>query len=145
EEVFQQLFENSKTNKYKKNQEIFSEGNYPQYLFYLKSGKIKAYKTSESGKELTVGLYTSGDFLGYIALLEESSYRISAQTLSGCELLLISRDDFSEQLQQNSSFVLQFTKALVHNNNYKADQMVQLAYNSLRKRVANALLLLKEK
>ncbi|HLS29538.1 MAG TPA: cyclic nucleotide-binding domain-containing protein, partial [Flavobacteriaceae bacterium] len=145
QEVFQELFEKSKTNKYKKNQEIFSEGNYPQYLFYIKSGKIKAYKTSEGGKELTVGLYTSGDFLGYIALLEESTYRISAQTLSNCELLLISRNEFDEQINQNSSFVLQFTKALVQNNNYKADQMVQLAYNSLRKRVANALLLLKEK
>lgn len=145
EQVFQKLFEKSKTNKYKKNQEIFSEGNYPQYLYYIKSGKIKAYKTSENGKELTVGLYSSGDFLGYIALLEDSTYRISAQALSGCELLLISRNDFNDQLSQNTSFVLQFTKALVHNNNYKADQMVQLAYNSLRKRVANALLLLKEK
>lgn len=145
EQVLQNLFENSKTNKYKINQEIFSEGNYPQYLFYIKSGKIKAYKTSESGKELTVGLYTSGDFLGYIALLEDSTYRISAQALSSCELLLISRKDFNDQLNQNTSFVLQFTKALAHNNNYKADQMVQLAYNSLRKRVANALLFLKEK
>src|SRR5690625_45239 len=145
EEIFDELFANSKTNKYKKNQEIFSEGNYPQYLFYIKSGKVKAYKTSDTGKELTVGLYTEGDFLGYIALLEESTYRITAQALSDAELLLISRNDFQETLQKNSSFVLQFTRALAQNNNYKADQMVQLAYNSLRKIVAIALLLLKEK
>lgn len=145
EEIFQELFESSKTNKYKQNQEIFTEGNYPQYLFYIKSGKVKAYKRSDTGKELTVGLYTTGDFLGYIALLEESTYNITAQALSDCELLLISRNDFNETIQKNASFVLQFTKALARNNNYKADQMVQLAYNSLRKRVANALLLLKEK
>lgn len=145
EEIFEELFERSKTNKYKQNQEIFSEGNYPQYLFYIKSGKVKAYKRSDTGKELTVGLYTEGDFLGYIALLEEGTYNISAQALTESELLLISRGDFKDLIKKNNSFVMQFTKALAKNNNYKADQMVQLAYNSLRKRVANALLLLKEK
>src|SRR5699024_5230551 len=144
-EVLEKLLENGKINTYKSKQEIFSEGNYPQYLFYIKSGKIKAFKRSESGKELTVGLYAEGDFLGYIALLEESVYKISAEALTDAELILISRSEFNEMTTKSTSFILQFTKALVHNNNYKAEQMVQLAYNSLRKRVANALLLLKEK
>ncbi len=145
QKILDQLLENGNINKYKKKQEIFSEGNYPQYLFYIKSGKVKAFKRSESGKELTVGLYAEGDFLGYIALLEESTYRISAEALTDTELILISRSDFTKMTNKSTSFILKFTKALVHNNNYKAEQMVQLAYNSLRKRVANALLLLQEK
>src|SRR5699024_9236679 len=101
--------------------------------------------TNEEGKELTIGLYSPGDFLGYIALIEESVYKINAQTLEESELVLISKKEFTDKILSNASYVLEFTKTLVANNNYKAEQMVQLAYNSLRKRVANTLVLLKEK
>lgn len=145
EQIFKELFEKGDTNTYKNKQVIFSEGNHPQFLYYIKSGKVKAFKASDTGKELTVGLYTEGDFLGYIAILEGSTYRITAQTLSKTEIILIPLKDFLGYAGKHASFTLQFTQALVRNNNYKAEQMVQLAYNSLRKRVANALLMLKEK
>lgn len=143
--ALEELFKNSKYNNYKKKQVIFTEGNYPQYLFYVQSGKVKAFKTNDDGKELTIGLYATGDFIGYTALLEDSAYRVTAQTLEECELSLISKKDFFDMVNSNTALALQFIRMLAKNNNQKAEQMVQLAYNSLRKRVANALLLLKEK
>lgn len=137
------LLKNAIPASYKKKQVIFGEGNYPQTVFYIKKGKVKAVKNNEDGKELTVGLYTAGDFVGYIALLENSGYRVTAIALENCELLLISREDFLNEIQSNAAFALEFTKVLVDKNNYKADQMVLLAYDSLRKRVANTLILLK--
>lgn len=140
-----EMLTNSSYNKYKKKQIIFAEHNYPQYLFYVVSGKVKAFKTNEEGKELTVGLYAAGDFIGYTALLEESAYRITAMTLDDCTLALISKKDFQELINSNTALALQFIRMLAKNNNQKAELMVHLAYNSLRKRVANALLLLKDK
>jgi DNA-binding response OmpR family regulator len=145
EHALQELFENRIINKYKKKQVIFVEGNHPQYLFYVVKGKVKAFKTSEEGKELTVGLYAAGDFIGYTALLEEAVYKVTAETLEDCEIALISRQDFFNLINSNSAVALQFIRMLAKNNNQKAEQMVQLAYDSLRKRVANALLLLKSK
>lgn len=140
--VLDELKVNAATNTYRKKQVIFTEGNFPQYLFYIKKGKVKALKTNEDGKELTVGLYSEGDFIGYIALLENSGYRISAIALEDSELLLIPREDFLDRIKTNAVFALAFTRVLADKNNYKAEQMVQLAYNSLRKRVANTLVLL---
>ncbi len=140
-----ELFENRMINKYKSKQIIFSEGNHPQYLFYVIKGKVKAFRTSEDGKELTVGLYATGDFMGYTALLENAVYKVTAKTLETSEIALIPRQDFFDLVNSNSAVALQFIRILAKNNNQKADKMVQLAYDSLRKRVANTLLLLKNK
>lgn len=145
EHTLKELFEHSVVDRYKRKQLIFSEGNHPQYLFYVVKGKVKAFKTSEYGKELTVGLYAAGDFIGYTALLEESIYRVTAEALEETEIAIISRKDFFDLIDSNSAVAMQFIRILADKNNQKAEQMVQLAYDSLRKRVANALLLLQHK
>lgn len=145
EEAIRELIAGRVTNKYRKKQVIFSEGNHPQYLFYVLKGKVKVFKSSDEGKELTVGLYAAGDFLGYIALLEEAPYKVSAEALEDSEVSMIPRDDFSGLINKNPGVARQFILLLAKNNNEKSDQMVQLAYNSLRKRVANALLALLRK
>lgn len=144
-EALEELLEKSLLDNFKRRQLIFMEGSVPQYLFYIKSGKVKAFKTSQDGKELIVGLYSGGDFMGYIGLLEEGVYRVSAQALEDSEIFIIPRDAFMELIRNNANFSLEFTRSLVEKNNYKADQMLQLAYHSLRKRVANAILFLKDK
>ncbi len=145
EHTIKELFKSTRHNIYKKKQIVFAEDNYPQYLFYIHKGKVKAFKTSDEGKELTVGLYAEGDFIGYTALLEESTYRVSTKTLESCDLLLIPKDEFYTLINSNNALAMQFIKLIAHKNNQKADLMVQLAYSSLRKRVANSLLFLKRK
>lgn len=140
-----ELMKGRAIDKFKKKQIIFFEGNHPQYLFYVVKGKVKAYKTSEDGKELTVGLYAEGDFMGYTALLEENTYKVTARALEDSEIALISRKEFNDLVHNNYAVAMQFIRILAKKNNQKAEQMVQLAYHSLRKRVANALLLLREK
>lgn len=133
------------TNHYHKKQIIFSEGNHPHYLFYVAKGKIKAFKTSEDGKELIVGLYGEGDYLGYTALLEDATYKVTAVAIEDAIIDIISKKVFFELIYANKAFARQFFRILADNNNKKADHMVELAYDSLRKRVARALILLKTK
>jgi CRP/FNR family transcriptional regulator, cyclic AMP receptor protein len=67
--ALESLREGRNTEKYKKKQVIYSEGNRPQRLYYIQKGKVKTYKRNDDGKELVVELYNTGDFLGHIALL----------------------------------------------------------------------------
>lgn len=145
EQALQELFTNQKINKYKRKQLIFQEGNYPHYLYYVQKGKVKGYKTNEEGKELTVVLYGEGDFIGFTALFEEGPYHVSTEALEYCEIVLIPKAEFFRLINSNPAVATGFIRMLAKNNNQKAEQMVQLAYNSLRKRTANALLLLQEK
>lgn len=140
----QELTESCNINTYKKKHTIYQEGNYPNKLFFIKKGKIKTYKTNDNGKELIIDLFNEGDFFGYIALLEISKYKETAEALDDCELCIISKEDF-ELIINNREVAQKFIALLAKNISEKEDQLLGLAYNSLRKRVADALLTLQNK
>lgn len=132
-------------NHYKKKQPIYTEGNHPNRLYYVQKGKVKTCKTNDAGKELTVGLFNEGDFFGYTALLEESVYKETAEAIEECEIAIIPKEDFENLLHSNKEVTHKFIKLLAKNITEKENQLLGLAYNSLRKRVADALLTLQEK
>jgi CRP/FNR family transcriptional regulator, cyclic AMP receptor protein len=139
------LTENCNSNKYKKKQAIYTEGNHPNRLYYVLNGKVKTYKSNDDGKELVTGLYTTGDFLGYIALLEGTAYKDTAEALEEAELAVIPREDFDELINKNAGVANRFIRLLAKNISEKEEHLLGIAYNSLRKKVAEALLLMQKK
>lgn len=143
--VLYSFTEGRNINMFKKKQVIYTEGNHPNRLFYVVKGKVKAYKTNEQGKELVTELYSPGDFLGHIALLEGAVYKDTAEAMEESELAVIPREDFDELLNRNPEIARKFIQLLAKNISEKEQQLLGLAYNSLRKKVAEALLLLHKK
>jgi CRP-like cAMP-binding protein/ActR/RegA family two-component response regulator len=139
------LTENRNVNRYKKKQIIFSEGNHPNRLYYILSGKVKAFKINEEGKELVTELFSPGDFVGHTALLENATYKDTAEALEDTELAVIPREDFDELITRNQQIARKFIQLLARNVSEKEKQLLNLAYNSLRKKVANALLMIQDK
>ena len=131
--------------EYKKKQIVYSEGQHPNKLYYIESGKVKIYKTSETGKEFITSLLSAGDFFGHIALLENKTYFEFAETLEESNIRVIPKKEFEDLLTQHQEIALKVIKLLANNISEKEDQLVALAYHSLRKRVADALLTLKKK
>jgi CRP/FNR family transcriptional regulator, cyclic AMP receptor protein len=143
--TLQTLTENRNVNKYKKKQTIYSEDNHPNRLYYVIKGKVKAYKTNDDGKELVTELFTAGDFLGHVALLEGTAYKDTAEALEETELAIIPKEDFDELLNENPEVAKKFIRLLAKNLTDKESQLLKIAYNSLRRKVADALLLLQKK
>jgi CRP-like cAMP-binding protein len=131
--------------QYKKKQVIYSEGQHPNKLYYIQTGKVKIYKTSDGGKELIIGLLSAGDFFGHIPLIENSIYEEFAETMEESTIRVIPRKEFEHLITQNQEIALKVIKLLANNISEKEQQLVALAYHSLRKRVADALLTLKKK
>ncbi len=141
-----QLFaEGRNVNKYTKKQLIYSEGDRPYYLFYIIKGKVKTFKSNDYGKELVTEICSEGDFLGYVPLLENTLYKDSAAPLETCEIAMIPRDDFEQMINTNKEIAHRFIRLLAKNIAEKEDHLVNLAYNSLRKKVADALVILYRK
>jgi len=132
-------------NHYKKKQTIYSEGNHPSRLYFIQKGKVKTFKTNDTGKELTVGLFNEGDFFGYTALLEETVYKETAEAIEDCDIAIIPKEEFENLLLSNKDVTHKFIRLLANNITEKENQLLGLAYNSLRKRVADALLTLESK
>ncbi len=143
--ALQALTENRNINIYKKKQVIYSEGNHPNRLYYVVKGKVKTFKTHEDGKELVTELYSDGDFLGYIPLLEGSVYKDTAEAFELTELAVIPKEDFEDLLNKNSEVAKKFIQLLAKNVSEKEQHLLGLAYNSLRKKVADALISLQNK
>lgn len=139
------LTEGRNINRFKKKQLIYLEGNHPSKLYYILKGKVKAYKSNEDGKELVTELFRPGDFLGYVALLEGCVYKDTASALEDTETAVIPRDDFNELINKNPAIAKKFIQLLAKNVDEKETQLLGLAFNSLRKKVAEALLFLKRK
>ncbi|HET7117660.1 MAG TPA: Crp/Fnr family transcriptional regulator, partial [Hanamia sp.] len=114
-------------------------------LFYLKKGKVKTFKTNDSGKELVTGLYNKSDFLGHIALLEQTNYQETAIAMEDAELAEIPKEDFELLINNNREVSYKFIRLLAKNISEKEEQLVGMAYNSLRKKVADALIILNKK
>lgn len=143
--LLEKLMSDISYNDYKKKQRIYAEGAHPHYLFFLKKGKIRTYKVHDNGKELTVGLYNSGEFFGYFALIESTVYKESAETIEPCEIGSIRKEAFELLISQHPKLAAKFNKLLAEKITEKEEQLINLAYNSLRKRVANAILFLYKK
>ncbi|WP_017730897.1 response regulator [Nafulsella turpanensis] len=128
----------------KKKQYLYSEGSYPNALYFLDKGSIKGYQTNNEGREYITNLYKPGDFIGYIDLLEEQQYRETAVALEESEVVVIPRDDFFSLIHKNRDVANKFIKILSDNLAEKEERLLKLAFHSVRKRVAEALLLVEK-
>lgn len=137
--------ENRLISKFKKKQIIYTEGNNPHRMYFVESGKIKAYRTNNDGKELITNLYNEGDFFGFIAILEGTTQKETAEVLEDAELAVISRDDFENLINHNPDVMRKFIKLLANNVSERETQLLNLAYNSLRKKVADSILAINKK
>lgn len=144
-EELRKLSDQRKTKHYKKREVIYEEGDYPRYLYFIKSGKVKVFKTNESGKEYIIDILKEGEFLGYVDLIKDTPYTESAGALEEAELSLVPKEDFAALMYGNRDVSSRLIKMLANDIAEKEDQLLQLAYNSVRKRVADAVLYLSEK
>jgi len=130
---------------YKRKHILYAEGQRPKVVYFVISGKIKVYKTSTDGKELITSVSGPGDFLGYTAILENTNYRDNAVALEDSKLMLIPREDFLELITNDTKIAKQFIGIITKNIVEKEESLLNLAYSSLRKKVAYGLSQLGEK
>jgi CheY-like chemotaxis protein/CRP-like cAMP-binding protein len=127
--------EQYETEKLSKKMNLYMQGRRPKYLYYVKSGKIKTYMLHEDGKEYITNLYNAGDYIGYVALLENKSYDDTAEVLEDAEVAMIDKDDFLQAVYNDMNIATKFIKLISE----KEERLLHLAYDSLRKRVAKGL------
>jgi DNA-binding response OmpR family regulator len=137
--MLQQLSGQYDVEHFAKKQTVYTEGKRPRYLYYLVSGKVKAFKTHEDGKEYITDLFSAGDFIGYSALIEDINYDDTATVLEDAELMQIPRDEFLQMIYSDINIAAKFVQIITQNVKEKEERLLNLAYSSLRKRVAKAL------
>jgi len=136
----QELGKDKKVKSFKKKSEVYTEGDLPLSVFFVKTGNIKAFKSHPDGKELITHIYKENDFFGFEPVLENTNYRESAIAMQDSEVVSIPRHDFMLLLQSHPDVSASFISLLCKKVAERENQLLHLAYNSVRQRTAEALL-----
>lgn len=139
------LKDNGQTKLYKRKELIYSEGEVPKFLYYVEQGRVRTYKVTSDAKELVTSVFGEGEFFGYSELLSSQGYQEYAAAIDGAKLTLIPKGDFEKLILSNKDVSINFIKLLANNIIEREENLVSLAYNTVRKRVADALCTLYDK
>ena len=131
-------------NIYRKGQVIFYEGNLPQGLYCIYSGKVKIHKLGDDGKDQIVRLAKKGNVIGYRALLSNDNYYATATALENTLVCFFPKLIYLNLLSNNADFSMKTIKMLAGNLRAAEQMITNMAQKHVRERMAEALLLLRE-
>ncbi len=137
--ILDKLSEQYSIETYPKKQTLYQEKKRPRFLYFLVKGKVKTTLTHEDGKEYITNIYTDGDLIGYQALIDEKNYEDNAVILEEANIMQIPREDFLQMIYGDINVAAKFIRIITQNVKEKEERLLNLAYSSLRKRVARAL------
>ena len=124
---------------------FFTQGDQADSVFYLQHGRAKLTVVSHSGKEATITLVSSGDFVGESALAAIPGLRLSTATAIGkCAALKITREEMIRVMHQEHAFSDLFLKFLLERSMRTQADLVDQLFNNSEKRLARILLLMAE-
>jgi DNA-binding response OmpR family regulator len=136
---FIQYPKEKRTSTIPKKQIVYSEGDNPARLYFLQKGKIKTYHTNRDGKYFITSFVQAGEFFGFVDILENQIYRESAEALEDAIVISISSKEFQAIIRENIHLEIFFRKELTKYLIKNETILMSMAYQSLRMRVAAAL------
>lgn len=128
--------------EYQAGQVIFHQGQPPFALYCISSGSAKIYKTAASGGQVILRVLGTGELLGYRAVLVNEPYAASAEALTPTKACVITRERFLESLRASPDLCVRFLVKMAKELRISEDQLLNIASEPVRKRLARLLLLL---
>ncbi len=126
-------------------QVFFLQGGPADSIFYLRTGRAKLTVVSPDGREATVALLFSGDFIGEESLASLGGIHLATATaIAVCTALQIAREEMIRVMYEERSFSEIYVKFLLARSMRTQADLVDQLFNSSEKRLARVLLLLAE-
>ncbi|MBW4889971.1 Crp/Fnr family transcriptional regulator [Mucilaginibacter sp. HMF5004] len=127
----------------KKGEVIVKEGDPVTGVYFVNSGNVKVHKKWGNDKELIVRFASEGAIFGHRGLIAES-YPISATALEPTKVCAFDLEFFNTTLKVNHELAYQMIKFLSHDLQESEKRMRNLAHMSVKGRLAQSLLSLKD-
>lgn len=124
---------------------FFSQGDAADCVFYLQNGRAKLTVISKEGKEATIALLATGDFVGEDSMAGTPGLRMATATaITPCSALKIERMEMVRVMHEEHTFSDLFLKFLLERSMRTQADLVDQLFNSSEKRLARILLLMAE-
>lgn len=130
---------------YKGGESIYEEGKQGNFFFLVHRGVVKTHRIDEYGKELITSVYKEGDFFGDTSFNKPAAYNENATAMEETKVFAVPKDELKEILIKNNRITLDFIEVLGENISGIKEQLLEMAYGSVRKKTARTILLFSQK
>lgn len=124
----------------RKKEVLFMEGQTPSDIFLIRRGMVKTFKINKDGKELITGFHRAGSVIGHLPIFQNTTYNENAEVVTEAEIGFISKQDFLVTLYNNHEVSTKIIQILASQLNEAENRLLGIAYDSVRQKVAHALL-----
>lgn len=128
------------SRKYKRNQVIHHEGDRVIGIYFIIGGRVKTVKMTKDGRELITGIHQADDYLDISIILANDTYTDTAIAMEECILSFLPSEQFDKLLYLYPGLGARFIKLLSNNIHEKEERLLQIAYSSVRKRIAESII-----
>jgi len=130
---------------YSRREQVYGQGDPGDVVYLLKEGRVKIYKVSPDGKELTLEILEPGEIFGEMAIIDDSPRDTIAETLDDTLLCVMRRRDFEILLRKKPDLAMRVTKIIGVRRRHIENQLENLVFRSAPSRLALLLISLGEK
>lgn len=124
---------------------IFSQGAPADAVFYIQSGRARLTVVSKAGKQATITLLSTGDFVGEESVAAVHGPRLATATaITACSVLKITRVEMVRVIHEEPAFSEHFLAFVLARSMRTQADLVDQLFNSSEKRLARVLLLMAE-
>ncbi|NLA84797.1 MAG: Crp/Fnr family transcriptional regulator [Clostridiales bacterium] len=125
---------------FKKGELIYKPGEQSDSLNIVRSGRIKIYRLSESGKEQLYRILYPGDYTGELALFRQSLHESFAEAMVDTEICLINRNNLQAFLLKYPTIALHILSEFSNRLDQTEKQAVWVATEQVETRIAMYLI-----
>lgn len=141
----EELLNHISISYYKKNEFVFKEGDKPSGFMMLIDGKVKIFKEGVGGREQIIRMAKPLGIIGYRALFADQAHIASAVTLEESQICNINAEFILNRAVRNPDFALRMIRKLSKELGFSNSRTVTLTQKHIRGRLAESLILLKDK
>jgi len=129
---------------YPKNSNIYHQQQYSDYIYIVKSGRVRLSIYSRDGEEKCLTIADCGCLFGEVSGLDGHPNYANATAIIDSYLYLIPKERFQKELERNHDLCLKIIKVLARKMRMLSSQIEGLSFDDAYYRVVNALVYLTE-
>lgn len=129
-----------KTKRYAKGATIFSQGQAAEGAYVIIEGKVKVYKLGSDGRQYILHIFGPGEIFAESAMFSGKTYPAFAQAVENCRLFYMSKIDFIDLIQKNSSLAINMLASQAARLRQFASKIEDLSLKEVSARLAGYII-----
>ncbi len=140
EESLFKIFKISHLEFHKKNSIIFTDNEKGQFIYMVKSGKVKMVKNSPTGKEFIIKVMGKGEIFAESLLFNTTNYPATAKSVEDAHLIAIPREDLEKLIMQDVQVASEFVHMMSQRLRFLSKKLENLTMGKSMRKVIFLLL-----